>query len=182
MIFTETDISDAYIIDAELISDDRGFFARGWCRNEFQRNGLNAEVVQQNISFNEHSGTLRGMHYQIAPHSECKLIRCTRGALYDVFVDLRPDSESYLQWVGVELTEQNYRMVYIPENCAHGFITLKDNTEAVYQVTSTYAPGYERGLRYDDPSFNIKWPVPIDVISQKDRCWEDYQRTQIGPD
>lgn len=174
MIFTETKISGAFIIEPQPITDERGFFARGWCQQELAEHGLNSNVVQVNLSSNKKRGTLRGMHYQLPPDAETKLVRCTRGALFDVLVDLRPESPTYLQWYGIELTEDNYKMLYVPENCAHGFITLADNTEATYQVTAAYAPGAERGLRYNDPAFGIEWPISIEVISQKDRGWADY--------
>lgn len=174
MIFTETDLPGAYVVDLEPYRDERGFFARAWCRNEFEEHGLVPRVVQANVSFNEHEGTLRGMHYQVAPHEETKLVRCTRGAIYDVIVDLRPDSPTYTHWIGVELTEHNYRMLYVPENFAHGFITLQPRTEVTYQVSQFYAPDAERGVRYDDPAFGIEWPVPVRVISEKDRTWPGY--------
>jgi len=174
MIFTETKLKGAYIIELQKIEDARGFFARGWCQNEFEAHGLVPRIVQANVSHNKKRGTLRGMHYQVAPYAETKLIRCTRGALYDVIVDLRPDSETYKQWIGVELTADNYKMLYVPEGFAHGFITLEDDTDAFYQVSQFYTPGAERGARYNDPSFNIEWPVEIQVISDKDKNWPDY--------
>jgi dTDP-4-dehydrorhamnose 3,5-epimerase len=174
MIFTETDLKGSYIIEPEKREDERGFFARGWCQKEFEDHGLVPHIVQANISYNRKRGTLRGMHYQVAPYRETKLVRCTRGALYDVIVDVRPDSPTYKQWIGVELTADNYKMLYVPEGFAHGFITLEDNTEATYQVTEFYTPGAERGLRYDDPTFAIQWPIPVEVISGKDASWQDY--------
>jgi dTDP-4-dehydrorhamnose 3,5-epimerase len=174
MIFTETELPGSYIIEPQKFEDERGFFARGWCQHEFEEHGLVACIVQANISYNCKRGTLRGMHYQVAPHSETKLIRCTRGALYDVIVDLRPASSTYRQWIGVELSEDNYKMLYVPEGFAHGFITLADNTEATYQVSAFYTPGAERGLRYDDPAFAIAWPLPVAVISKKDKNWSDF--------
>lgn len=175
MIFTETKLKGAYIVDLEKREDERGFFARGWCQNEFEAHGLAPRVVQANISYNKKRGTLRGMHYQIAPYEETKLVRCTRGALYDVIVDLRPTSPSYKQWFGVELTADNYKMLYVPEGFAHGFITLQDETEATYQVSQFYTPGSERGLRYNDPAFGIEWPAEVQVISEKDKSWPDYR-------
>lgn len=182
MIFTETKVQGAFIIEPQPFTDERGFFARGWCQQEFEEHGLNGNVVQANLSSNKKRGTLRGMHYQLPPHAETKLVRCTRGALFDVLVDLRLGSPTYLQWVGVELTEDNYKMLFVPENCAHGFITLADNTEATYQVTAAYAPGAERGLRYDDPAFGIEWPIPVEVISEKDRNWDDYTIDDTNPE
>jgi len=174
MIFTETKLKGAFIIDIKPFEDERGFFSRAYCANEFAEHGLTTRVAQANISFNHSKGTLRGMHYQIPPHGEVKIVRCTRGALYDAIVDMRPDSETYLQWIGVELTEQNHRMLYVPENFAHGFITLADNTEATYQVSEFYTPGAERGLRWNDPAIGIEWPLEPVVISEKDQSWDDY--------
>ncbi|HXV42374.1 MAG TPA: dTDP-4-dehydrorhamnose 3,5-epimerase [Anaerolineae bacterium] len=174
MIFHETKLKDAYIIEIEKREDERGFFARGWCQHEFEAHGLVPRIVQANISYNKKRGTLRGMHYQIAPYAETKLVRCTRGALYDVIIDLRPASPTYKQWLGVELTAENYKMLYVPEGFAHGFITLEDITEATYQVSQFYTPGAEGGIRYDDPAFGIKWPVEVQVISAKDQSWPDY--------
>lgn len=180
MRFTETELSGAYIIDVEPHRDERGFFARGWCQREFEEAGLVARVVQVNISTNERAGTLRGMHYQLQPHAETKLVRCTKGALFDVIIDLRPDSPTFMQWTGVELSAGNYRMLYVPEDFAHGFITLEDGTEATYQVSEFYTPGAERGIRYDDPAFGIEWPRAVDVISDKDRAWPDFDPRTIG--
>lgn len=174
MIFTETRLKGSYIIEPEKREDERGFFARSWCQREFEQHGLVPCVVQANISYNRKQGTLRGMHYQMAPHAETKLVRCTRGALYDVIVDVRPDSPTYKQWIGVELTADNYKMLYVPEGFAHGFVTLADETEATYQVTQFYTPGAERGLRYNDPTFAIEWPVEVAVISGKDASWQDF--------
>jgi len=174
MLFTETKLKGAYIIDIEKLEDTRGFFARGWCQKEFEAYGLMTHVVQANISFNKQRGTLRGMHYQVAPHAEAKVMRCTRGAIYDVIIDLRPDSPTYKQWMGVELTGDNYSMLYVPEGFAHGFQTLEDNTEVIYQVSEFYTPGAERGVRYDDPTFGITWPQAVRVISDKDKSWLDY--------
>ena len=174
MIFNDTPLKDACIIEIKKREDQRGFFARGWCQKEFEQHGLAPRIVQANISFNHHQGTLRGMHYQIEPFGETKLVRCTRGALYDVIIDLRPESPTYKKWFGIELTENNYRMLYVPEGFAHGFQTLEDNTEATYQVSEFYAPGYEQGVRYNDPAFAIQWPLEVQVISDKDRSWPDY--------
>ena len=175
MIFTETKLPEAYLIDIEKREDERGFFARSWCQKEFEAHGLVPRVTQANISFNKYKGTLRGMHYQAAPFAETKLVRCTRGAIYDVIVDLRPDSPTCMQWLGVELTAENYKMLYVPEGFAHGFQTLIDNTEATYQVSQFYTPEAEGGLRYNDPTFNIDWPLEVQVISDKDRNWPDFR-------
>ncbi len=175
MIFCETHLKGAYVIDLEKIGDPRGFFARGWCRREFAEQGLNPQVVQSNVSFNRVEGTLRGMHYQVAPFEETKLVRCTRGAIYDVIIDLRPESPTYMQWFGVELTADNYTMLYVPENFAHGFQTLTDQAEVIYHVSQFYAPQAERGVRYDDPAFGIEWPQAVRVISDKDKGWPDYR-------
>jgi dTDP-4-dehydrorhamnose 3,5-epimerase len=172
--FHETELQGAYFIDIEKHEDERGFFARTWCEKEFKDRGLVARVVQANTSFNSRAGTLRGMHYQLAPYQETRLVRCTRGALYDVIVDLRPDSPTYKRWIGVELTATNYRMLYVPADFAHGFITLEDNTEAAYLVSESYTPGAVRGLRWDDPQFNIEWPRPVEVISDKDASRPDF--------
>jgi dTDP-4-dehydrorhamnose 3,5-epimerase len=174
MIFTETKLKDAYIIELKKMGDQRGFFARAWCQREFDEHGLVSQVVQANLSYNKAKGTLRGMHYQRAPYAETKLIRCIRGALYDVIIDLRPDSPTYMQWLGVELTTENHKMLYVPEGFGHGFQTLVDNTEAFYQVSEFYTPNAEGGIRYDDPAFNIEWPLEVQVISDKDKSWPDY--------
>jgi dTDP-4-dehydrorhamnose 3,5-epimerase len=176
MIFTETKLPGAYLIDIKKLKDERGFFARGWCQKEFEDHGLVPHVLQANISYNIRKGTLRGMHYQVAPYAETKLIRCVRGALYDVIIDLRPDSPTYMQWLGVELSAESYKMLYVPEGFAHGFQTLVDNTEATYQVSQFYTPGAEGGLRYNDPAFGIEWPLEVQVISDKDKSWPDFKR------
>lgn len=175
MKFSETKLPGAYVIELEPRHDDRGFFARGWCQQEFKEAGLVDRVCQVNVSFNDVAGTLRGMHYQIPPHAETKLIRCIRGALYDVIIDLRANSATRGQWFGVELSADNRKMLYVPEQFAHGFITLVDNTEATYQVSEFYAPGSERGIRYDDPHFKIDWPVDPKVISEKDQTWDEFK-------
>ena len=174
MIFTETKLKGAYVIEIEKLKDNRGFFARAWCQNEFKAHGLTSRVVQVNVSSNKKKGTLRGMHYQLSPYEETKLIRCTRGAIYDVIIDLRPSSPTYAQWIGVELTEENYKMLYVPENFAHGFQTLEDDTEVTYQVSQFYMPGSESGIRWNDPAFSIDWPIQVQVISDKDKSWPDY--------
>ena len=176
MIFKETKLKGAYIIEPERLEDTRGFFARAWCKKEFEAHGLNSGLVQCNISFNKKSYTLRGMHYQSPPYKETKLVRCTMGAIYDVIIDLRSESPTYKHWVGVKLTEENHRMLYVPENFAHGYQTLRDNTEVFYQVSQSYSPEFERGVRWNDPSFNIKWPeAEKSIISEKDHMWSDYR-------
>jgi len=174
MIFTPTKLQGPFILEVKKIEDERGFFGRSWCKQELEAHGLNAGVVQANVSYNKVKGTLRGMHFQKAPHQETKLVRCTRGAIYDVIIDLRPDSPTYKQWIGVELTESNYRMLFVPEDFAHGFITLEDNTEVTYQVTQYYTPGAEGGIRWNDPAFNIEWPIPPVVVSGKDQAHPDF--------
>jgi dTDP-4-dehydrorhamnose 3,5-epimerase len=174
MIFTETKLKGAWIIEIKKIEDDRGFFGRSWCRHEFEERGLNGNLCQINTSLTLKKGTIRGMHYQIDPYQETKFIRCTRGRIYDVIVDLRPNSPTFLQWVGNELSADNYKMVYVPENFAHGFVSIEDNSEVYYPVTQFYTPGAERGSRWNDPAFNIKWPVEIKIVSEKDRNHPDF--------
>ena len=171
MNFTETKLKGAFIIELDHKTDRRGFFARTFCMNEFIEHGLKPTVAQCNLSFNYKKGTLRGMHYQVAPATENKLIRCTQGAIYDVIVDMRPDSPTYLSHFGVELSADNRRALYVPEMFAHGYQTLTTETEVVYQVSEFYTPGYERGLRYDDPVLDIEWPLPVSEISEKDATW-----------
>jgi dTDP-4-dehydrorhamnose 3,5-epimerase len=176
MQFTETELAGAYVIDLERREDERGFFARAWCAAEFASHGLDTRISQCNISFNERLGTLRGMHYQVPPHAEVKVVRCTRGAVYDVIVDLRPESPTYRSWIAVELTAQNGRLLYVPEGFAHGYQTLEDETETFYQVSVPYTPDAERGVRWNDPAFGIEWPdAPERVISEKDRSWPDFE-------
>jgi dTDP-4-dehydrorhamnose 3,5-epimerase len=174
VIFHETNLKGAFVIDIEKLEDHRGFFARAWCQKEFEEHHLVSRIRQANVSYNMTKGTLRGMHYQLSPYEETKLVRCTNGAIYDVIIDLRPVSPTYAQWIGVELTAENYKMLYVPENFAHGFITLKNNTEVTYQVSQFYTPGSERGIRWDDPAFGIDWPIEARVISDKDSNWPDY--------
>jgi dTDP-4-dehydrorhamnose 3,5-epimerase len=166
--FIETRLPGAFIIEAELIEDQRGFFARTFCRREFEARGLNPNIVQCSISFNLKKGTLRGMHFQAAPYGEAKLVRCTMGAIYDVVIDLRADSPTFKEWTAIELTAENRRMLYVPEWFAHGFQTLKDNTEVLYHMSEFYRPDSTRGLRWNDPEFGIRWPVPVTVVSVKD--------------
>jgi dTDP-4-dehydrorhamnose 3,5-epimerase len=169
MIFNAMCLAGAYLIEPERIEDERGFFARTWCREEFERHGLNTRLVQCNVSYNVRRGTVRGMHYQVKPNEEAKLLRCTRGAIYDVIVDFRPDSATYCRWVSAELTADNRHMLYIPEGFAHGFQTLADETELFYQMTELFYPQSSRGVRYDDPVLGITWPLEVTVISEKDR-------------
>lgn len=175
MIFTETPLKGAYVIEIRKMEDERGFFGRSWCANEMKDHGLNYGVCQANTSLSLRKGTLRGMHYQIHPYQETKLIRCTNGRIYDVIIDLRPGSETYRKWFGIELTRDNYQMLYVPENFAHGFITLEDDCEVTYLVTQFYAPGSEAGIRWNDPAFGIEWPFEPVVISEKDMNHPHYQ-------
>jgi len=174
MIFTRTGIEGAYIIEPEPLADERGFFARSFCREEFLKNGLESRIVQCNISSNKRSGTLRGMHYQIPPFEEAKIVSCIRGSIYDVVLDLRRGSSTYRRWSGVELSENNYTMVYIPKGCAHGFLTLEDDCVVYYQMTEFFHPECARGVRWDDPAFGITWPHPAEIISEKDQSYPDY--------
>lgn len=176
MVFKETEIAGAFIIEIEKYSDNRGFFARGYCEKEFNEQNISFEMVQANIGFSKKKHTIRGLHYQREPHAEAKLVRCTKGALYDVIVDLRPDSSTYMQWTGVELTSNNHKMFYVPKGCAHGYQTMEDETEIFYMVSAFYAPGFEQGLRWNDPLFNIQWKETDDIIiSEKDQTWPDYR-------
>ncbi|MES1021726.1 dTDP-4-dehydrorhamnose 3,5-epimerase [Gloeocapsa sp. BRSZ] len=180
MKFTQTPFKGAYIIDLEEKPDQRGFFARTYCAEEFQAHGLKATVAQCNLSFNHYKGTLRGMHYQVSPACETKLVRCIQGAIYDVIVDMRPDSPTYLEHIGVELSAQNRRALYVPEMFAHGYQALSDGAEVVYQVGEFYTPGYERGLRYDDPVLGIDWPLPVSEVSAKDASWSLLDSLLVG--
>src|ERR1700756_4026210 len=171
MIFTETKLRGAFVIDIERHEDSRGFFARAFCQHEFEAHGLKPIIAQANVAFNLKEGTLRGMHFQFPPAAETKYVRCTRGAILDVLVDLRPESPTYLEHIAVELTEDNQRGVFVPERFAHGYQVLRDNTETSYQVGDFYAPGLEGGLRYADPRLGICWPLEVSVISEKDHQW-----------
>lgn len=175
MIFVQTILPGVYEIELELKHDERGFFARTWCQQEFEHHGLSPRTVQCSISFNQKRGTLRGIHFQEEPHAEDKLIRCTRGAVYDVVLDLRPESRTYKKWIGVTLSGQNYRMVYVPKRCAHGFVTLEDCTEVLYQMSEFYSPDSARGVRWNDPVFQINWPEQPRVISARDRSYPDFE-------
>jgi len=169
MIFKETNLKGAFIIDVAKREDDRGFFARAWCTKEFQAHGLTSNVVQTNVSYNKKRGTLRGLHYQVEPFAESKVIICTQGSIYDVIVDIRHDSKTFKQWIGVTLTTDNCRMLYVPEGFAHGFITLEDHTSVLYMVTAFYTPEAERGIRFDDQQINIEWPITPLFVSEKDK-------------
>lgn len=176
MKFIPTKIAGAYLIDIERRQDARGFFGRAWCEHEFAAHGLSTRIAQVNTTISVSAGTLRGMHYQLAPHAEVKVMRCQRGAVYDVIVDLRPQSATYLQWVGAELTAENATMLYAPENCAHGYVTLCDDTELSYFTSQFYAPDAARGVRYNDPLFDIYWPREIRIVSEQDRSWPDFEK------
>lgn len=174
MTFRETVLKGAFTIDLDRVEDERGFFARSWCVKEFEANGLDTRLVQCNVSFNKVRGTLRGMHYQVAPAAEVKVVRCTRGAVHDVIADLRPDSPTYKQAFSVLLSAENRRMLYIPKGFAHGFLTLTDDAEVFYQMSEYYAPECARGFRWDDATFAISWPDQVRIISSKDRNYSDF--------
>jgi dTDP-4-dehydrorhamnose 3,5-epimerase len=179
MIFTRTRLRDVVIVELEPREDERGFFARTWCRDEFAAVGLDISVVQANLSYNSQAGTLRGMHFQRPPHAEVKLVRCVSGSIFDVAIDLREDSPTYCEWVGVELSAANRRALYIPKGFAHGFQTLTPGAEILYQVSEAYAPDAEGGVRWDDPLFGIEWPSALErIISDKDRSWPDFEPTR----
>ena len=171
MRFTETDIAGAWIIDAEMRHDDRGRFMRAWCQKEFAEHGINFLPVQSNMGFSIRKGTVRGMHFQVAPALEAKLVRCTRGSIFDVVLDLRQGSPTYGKWRGVELSAENGRMLYVPEQCGHGFQTLEDGSEIYYMASAFYTPDAVRGARFDDPAFDVRWPLAVSVISEQDRNW-----------
>jgi dTDP-4-dehydrorhamnose 3,5-epimerase len=173
--FTETKVAGAFLIEPEPIGDERGLFARTFCREEFEAHGLDPVVAQCNFSFNHRRGTLRGLHHQAAPHQEAKLVRCTRGAIWDVAVDLRPGSPTYRAWFGAELSDGNRAALYIPQGCAHGFLSLTDAAEVAYQMSAPYAPGAARGVRWDDPAFGIEWPGEVLVINQRDASYPDVE-------
>jgi len=175
MHFSKTDLLGAFIIDLEPREDERGFFAREFCQEEFKAHGLKPFVVQANLAFNAKAGTLRGMHFQYPPAAESKLVRCVRGAILDIIVDLRPESPTYLQHIEVELNEDNWRALYVPERFAHGYQALKDNTVTSYHVGEVYTPSAEGGLRHDDPALGLTWPMPVSVISEKDRAFQSYE-------
>jgi dTDP-4-dehydrorhamnose 3,5-epimerase len=174
MIFRECGLAGAFVIDLERREDERGFFARSWCREEFAAHGLTTRLAQCNVSLSRRRGTLRGMHDQVKPYEEAKLLRCIRGAVYDVMIDLRAESTTYLRWEGVELRADTYRMVYVPEGFAHGFQTLQDETEVFYLVSEAYRPDHERGVRWNDPTFGIRWPCSEPILSARDGQHPDF--------
>jgi dTDP-4-dehydrorhamnose 3,5-epimerase len=174
MKFIPTGIAGAFLLELELIEDERGFFARSWCRDEFASQGLNPSLAQCNVSFSRRKGTLRGMHYQVLPHQEAKLVRCTMGRVFDVIADLRGGSPNSPKWRGFELSAKNRHMLFIPEDVAHGFITLEDNTEVLYQMSDIFDPICARGFRWDDPAFGIDWPISPKVMSDRDRSYPDF--------
>jgi dTDP-4-dehydrorhamnose 3,5-epimerase len=175
MIFTNTCVVGAFLVDLERSADERGFFARAWCAREMAAAGAASALAQANISFCRRLGTLRGMHYQIPPREEAKLMRCVRGAIYDVVLDVRPGSASYGRWMGAELTADNRRAIFVPPGCANGYLSLADDAEVLYLVSEFYSPEHERGIRWNDPTFGVEWPAEVRVISVKDRSWPDYQ-------
>lgn len=174
MIFTETKLRDAFIIDLEPIPDERGFFALSWSQKEFAAHGLESRLVECNISFNSKKGTLRGMHYQQSPHGQVKVVRCTTGAIFDVVIDLRPDSQTFKQWVAVELSAANHQALYVPKDFAHGFQTLTDDSEVLYQMSAPFVAGSGRGVRWNDPAFDIAWPDDIRIINSRDAQYPDF--------
>jgi dTDP-4-dehydrorhamnose 3,5-epimerase len=175
MRFNETRVIGAWVVEPDLQVDERGAFARTWDVDEFAQRGLESSLVQCSISVNTRRGTLRGLHFQVAPHEETKLVRCTRGAIFDVAVDLRRDSPTFTRWSGVELSADNRLALYVPKGCAHGFLTLADDAEVLYQMTAAYAPDAARGVRYDDPSFDIEWPDAVVVVNARDRSYPDFE-------
>ena len=179
MKFIETGLKGAYIIEVEKLRDDRGFFGRLWCESEIKEIGLNPNLVQSNVSFNLKKGTLRGMHFQKKPFQETKLVRCTRGSVYDVIIDIRPDSPTFKKWIGVKLSSDNYKMIYVPEGFAHGFLTLEDNSEVYYLVTEEYHKNAEGGIKWNDPEINIKWPLEVSEISERDKEHPDFELKNI---
>lgn len=180
MIFTETRLKGAFAVDPEPKHDERGSFFRTWCKHEFEAHGLTSTLVQCSGVFNRKKGTLRGMHYQLAPREEAKLVRVISGAVHDVVADLRPASATYRQWISLELSAENRRMLFVPEGFAHGYLTLADNTELVYQMSEFHAPEFARGFRWDDPVFAIHWPEEVQVISQRDRTYPDFDERHIA--
>jgi dTDP-4-dehydrorhamnose 3,5-epimerase len=174
MIFTETPLKGAFVLEIQKREDSRGWFGRSFCAKELEAQGLTSKVVNTNVGFSKQRGTLRGMHLQIAPHAEAKLVRCTMGAIYDVIVDLRPDSPTHRQWFGIELSAENRKQLFVPEGFAHGYQTLADNTEITYQTSEFYAPTCAKGVRYNDAAFKITWPLAVSSISEADEKWPDY--------
>ncbi|MBL8817874.1 MAG: dTDP-4-dehydrorhamnose 3,5-epimerase [Planctomyces sp.] len=181
MIYTPTQLEGVWLVEPERHSDDRGFFARTWCSREFETRGLNSSLVQSNVSFNRRRGTLRGMHLQRAPWGECKLVRCTQGAIFDVVLDLRPNSVTYCQWVGTELTSDNHKAFYIPEGCAHGFQTLTETSEVLYQMSQYFVPESATGVRWNDPVFSIQWPeTEVRHLSPRDATYPDFHDVRLS--
>lgn len=180
MHFIPTSLIGSYVIEPDKLEDDRGFFARTWCQQEFVNQGLDSNLVQSSISFNKQKGTLRGMHIQLFPFAETKLVRCTQGAIYDVIVDLRSDSATFLQWTAVELTANNRKALYVPKGFAHGFQSLEDDTEVFYQISEFHAPEFARGFRWNDPTFKINWPEEVSLMSQRDREYPDFTVEQFS--
>lgn len=180
MIFSETDLNEVFVIETERLEDERGFFCRMWDQNLFERKGLNAKMVQCSISFNKKKGTLRGMHYQAKPYEESKLVRCTKGKIYDIIIDIRRDSKNFGKWISVELSEKNQKAVFIPKGFAHGFQTLEDISEVFYQISEFYKEEYARGFRWDDPFFSIKWPIKNPIISKKDLSYQFLKKSIDG--
>ena len=175
MIFEKIKIAGAWMVGLNRLGDDRGFFARAWCREEFAAKGITAELSQANLSFTQHAGTVRGMHFQNEPNAEMKAVRCVRGAIFDVVLDLRQESPTFRQWTGVELNAENRQMLVVPEGCAHGFQTLLDDTEVYYLVSASYSEESEEGIRWDDPAFNVQWPLPVSRISAKDKEYPNFK-------
>lgn len=180
MIFRDTAIKGVCVVEPELHADERGFFGRTWSAEEFAEHGLSGRVVQTSISFNSKRGTLRGLHYQAPPHEEAKLVRCTAGAIFDVAVDLRFDSSTFKRWVGVELSAENRQALYVPEGCAHGFLTLDDESEVGYQMNAVHVAEAARGLRFDDPAFGIAWPCAVTVLNERDRSYPDFALARVS--
>jgi dTDP-4-dehydrorhamnose 3,5-epimerase len=174
MIFTPTKLPGSFIIEPEKLEDDRGFFARSWCEREFAAHGLNARLVQCDISFSKRRGTLRGMHYQLSPFEEAKLVRCTSGSIYDAIIDLRPSSSTFKKHIGLVLTAENHKILYVPEGFAHGFLTMEDNAEVFYQMSEFHSPEHARGVRWNDPAFGISWPLVPTTMSDRDRNCPDF--------
>ena len=179
MIFEETEFEGLYIIKIEKLIDERGYFARSWDEKDFEEKGLNSKLLQCNVSFNHNKGTLRGMHYQKEPYQEAKLIRCTKGKIFDVVIDLRINSKNFKKWLSFELNEENHKMLYVPEGFAHGFQTLEDNTEIFYQMTQNYMPNFANGIRWNDPMFNINWPIKEPILSKKDQRFTDFNQKNV---
>ena len=172
MIFQKTNLEGAYIIESEKIEDERGFFVNLWNKDDARKNSLETELTESNVAFNQKKGTIRGFHYQLSPYEGAKLIRCTKGSVWDITLDLRPNSKTFKEWISVELTESNYKLNYIPAGCAHAYQTLEDNSEVVYLMTQQYMPEYENGIQFSDPTFNVNWPLEPTEISKKDKSWK----------